>query len=65
MNETGETYQPPAPEAVPPSEEQARWWAKGNCRRCHGRGLLTFQDPGQPEKKVACPCVVRNQAREI
>lgn len=62
MGEIDEIWGGSAPPA-PMGETEARraaWWARGNCKRCHGRGRLILANPGRAEAMVACPCVARN-----
>ena len=39
----------------------ARTYAKSNCKRCYGRGLLEYKDVGSTESRWEyCTCSIRN-----
>jgi hypothetical protein len=44
--------------------ELARGYAKGNCRRCYGRGTLEFKDVGAIESRWEyCSCARNNMKK--
>lgn len=42
---------------------RAAFWAKPQCRQCHGRGLQHWSKPNGWSKTVACDCVLRRMAK--
>jgi len=42
------------------NKEDLERLAKKSCKKCYGRGRITFSRPGATGKEIACDCVVRN-----